>query len=62
MEGACYLVRDLVVTPRAFLGAALWKIGPHANFWGAALFGAAGTVIYLLTTRTNSLTPLQRTA
>jgi MFS family permease len=47
MIGAYYLVRDLVVSSAAILGAWLWKIGPRANFIGAALFGLAGTVIYL---------------
>jgi len=42
--GAYYLIRDCVVTSGSFLGAALWTIGPRANFIGAALCGAAGTV------------------
>jgi MFS family permease len=42
--GAYYLIRDCVVTTGAFLGAWLWQLGPHANFLGAAAFGAAGTV------------------
>jgi MFS family permease len=49
MVGAYYLIRDLIVTAGAFLGAALWKIGPAANFWTAAALGAAGTVFYVLT-------------
>jgi MFS family permease len=53
MIGAYYLVRDLVVSSAAILGAWLWKIGPRANFLGAALFGLAGTVIYLVS-RTRS--------
>jgi hypothetical protein len=48
MIGAYYLVRDLVVSSAAILGAWLWKLGPRVNFLGAALFGLAGTVIYLL--------------
>src|SRR5207253_1485001 len=51
MVGAYYLVRDLTVTPGAFLGAALWKLNPAWNFWGAAIFGLAGTVFYFATTR-----------
>jgi MFS family permease len=47
--GAYYLLRDLVVTPGALLGAWLWQIGPSANFWGAFLFGAAGTLFYVFT-------------
>jgi MFS family permease len=42
--GAYYLIRDCVVTSGSFLGAALWNIGPRANFIGAALCGAAGTL------------------
>lgn len=42
--GAYYLIRDCVVTTGAFLGAWLWKWKPQANFAGAALFGAAGTL------------------
>ena len=48
MIGAYYLVRDLLVSSAAILGAWLWKLGPRVNFLGAALFGLAGTVIYLL--------------
>ena len=44
--GAYYLIRDLVVTPGAFLGAGLWAISPHANFWAAFLIGIAGTIFY----------------
>jgi MFS family permease len=49
MFGAYYLIRDLIVTSGAFLGAALWKLGPAANFCTAAAIGAAGTVSYVLT-------------
>jgi MFS family permease len=42
--GAYYLIRDCVVTTGALLGAWLWHLSPRANFLGAALFGAAGTV------------------
>jgi MFS family permease len=48
MIGAYYLVRDLLVSTGAILGAWLWKIGPGANFIGAAIFGLCGTVIYLV--------------
>jgi len=51
MIGAYYLVRDLLVSAGALLGAWLWKIGPGANFIGAAVFGLCGTVIYLITIR-----------
>ena len=46
MIGAYYLVRDLIVSTGAILGAWLWKLGPGANFIGAASFGLAGTIIY----------------
>jgi MFS family permease len=48
MIGAYYLVRDLLVSTGAILGAWLWKLGPGANFIGAAIFGLCGTVVYLL--------------
>lgn len=42
--GAYYLIRDCVVTSGSFLGAWLWSISPRANFFGAAVCGALGTV------------------
>ncbi len=42
--GAYYLIRDTVVTLGSFLGAALWRWSPQANFIGAAVCGAAGTI------------------
>src|SRR5881392_590800 len=51
MVGAYYLVRDLIVSPGAFLGAWLWKLGPGLNFVGAAALGAAGTIFYVKTIR-----------
>jgi len=42
--GAYYLIRDCVVTSGSFLGAWLWSISPRANFIGAAVCGAAGTI------------------
>jgi MFS family permease len=51
MIGAYYLVRDLLVSPGAILGAWLWKLGPGANFIGAAAFGLCGTFIYLIALR-----------
>jgi MFS family permease len=48
MIGAYYLVRDLLVSTAAILGAWLWQLGPGANFLGAALFGLCGTAVYLL--------------
>jgi MFS family permease len=42
--GAYYLIRDRVVTSGSFLGAWLWSLSPDANFVGAAMCGALGTV------------------
>ncbi len=42
--GAYYLIRDCVVTSGSLLGAWLWTLDPRANFLGAALCGALGTV------------------
>jgi MFS family permease len=42
--GAYYLIRDCIVTSGSFLGAWLWKLGPRANFAGAAICGAMGTL------------------
>jgi hypothetical protein len=47
MIGAYYLVRDLLVSTAAVLGAWLWKLGPGFNFLGAAAFGLSGTIVYL---------------
>ena len=42
--GAYYLIRDCTVTSGSFLGAWLWHMSPQANFIGAAICGALGTV------------------
>ena len=42
--GAYYLMRDCTVTSGSFLGAWLWSVSPQANFIGAAICGALGTV------------------
>ncbi|HXX40733.1 MAG TPA: MFS transporter [Chthoniobacterales bacterium] len=47
MIGAYYLVRDLIVSTGAILGAYLWKNGPLLNFLGATAFGVAGTIYYV---------------
>jgi MFS family permease len=47
--GTYYLIRDCLATAAAFLGAALWSIGPKTNFIGAAAIGAVGTVLYVWT-------------
>jgi MFS family permease len=49
--GAYYLVRDLIVSTGAILGAYLWKLGPALNFLGAAALGVAGTLFYVKTVR-----------
>ena len=51
MVGTYYLVRDLIVSAGAILGAYLWKLGPGLNFVGAAALGAAGTIFYVKTIR-----------
>src|SRR6266496_2360161 len=51
MVGAYYLVRDLIVSIGAILGAYLWSLGPALNFLGAAALGAAGTIFYMKTIR-----------
>ena len=51
MIGAYYLVRDLIVSTGAILGAYLWELGPGLNFLGAAAFGVAGTIFYVRTIR-----------
>src|SRR5437764_2040338 len=51
MVGAYYLVRDLIVSSGAILGAYLWKLGPALNFLGATALGLAGTLFYVKTIR-----------
>lgn len=48
MIGSYYLVRDLLVSTAAIIGALLWKLGPATNFLGAAVFGLCGTLVYLV--------------
>ncbi len=47
--GAYYLIRDTVVASGSFVGAALWNLGPEANFLAAAAVGALGTLVYVAT-------------
>jgi MFS family permease len=42
--GAYYFIRDCTVTSGSFLGAWLWSVAPRANFIGAAVCGALGTL------------------
>lgn len=58
MVGAYYLVRDLIVSPAAFLGAYLWQQGAALNFLTAAALGVAGTVFYIKTIRDQRLDEL----
>ncbi len=51
MVGAYYLVRDLIVSPGAILGAYLWYLGAVTNFLGAAAVGGVGTIFYIRTIR-----------
>ena len=51
MVGAYYLVRDLIVSTAAILGAYLWSIGAVPNFLGAAALGVVGTIFYIKTIR-----------
>ena len=51
MVGSYYLVRDLIVSVGAIVGAFLWKLGPGLNFLGAAALGVAGTIFYVRTIR-----------
>jgi predicted MFS family arabinose efflux permease len=51
MVGAYYLVRDLIVSPGAILGAYLWNLGAVPNFLGATAVGIVGTIFYIKTIR-----------
>jgi MFS family permease len=51
MVGAYYLVRDLIVSAAAIVGAYLWKLGPRLNFLAAAALGVAGTLFYIRSVR-----------
>ena len=51
MVGAYYLVRDLIVSAAAIVGACLWKLGPRLNFLAAAALGLAGTLFYVRSVR-----------
>ena len=54
MIGTYYLVRDLLVSTGALLGALLWKLGPGVNFVTASALGALGTIYYLATLQRES--------
>jgi len=59
MVGAYYLVRDLIVSTAAILGAYLWKQNAELNFLVAAGLGIAGTIFYIKTIRDQRLEELE---
>jgi len=59
MIGAYYLVRDVIVSFGALLGAYLWKQNPKVNFLVAAGLGIAGTIFYIKTIRDQRLDELE---
>jgi MFS family permease len=59
MVGAYYLVRDLIVSSGALIGAYLWSMGAVPNFLGAAAIGVAGTIFYIKTIRDQRLDELE---
>ena len=59
MIGAYYLVRDLIVSSGAIVGAYLWSRNAEFNFLGAAAFGIAGTIYYIKTIRDQRLDDLE---
>jgi MFS family permease len=48
MFGLYYLIRDVVVSVAAFGGAWLWQLAPEANLLAATVFGALGTLYFLV--------------
>jgi MFS family permease len=56
--GAYYLVRDVIVSAGALLGAVLWKLGPGVNFLIAAGLGVVGIVAYVATIRPRAASPI----
>src|SRR5213082_1091274 len=59
MVVAYYLVRDLIVSAAAILGAYLWKQSAELNFLVAAALGIAGTIFYIKTIRDQRLEELE---
>ena len=49
--GLYYLGRSVAIAPAAFVGGLLWKVSPVLPFYVAALAGAIGVVMFLLTVR-----------
>ncbi|MDE3058167.1 MAG: MFS transporter [Bacteroidota bacterium] len=48
MFGVYYLVRDVIVSVAAFVGAFLWEISPEVNFLTAFAFGAIGSILFMI--------------
>jgi MFS family permease len=59
MVGAYYLVRDLIVSFGAILGAYLWALGAELNLLVAAGLGIVGTIFYIKTIRDQRLDELE---
>jgi len=59
MVGAYYLVRDLIVSFGAIIGAYLWALGAELNFLAATALGIAGTFFYIKTIRDQRLEELE---
>ena len=59
MVGAYYLVRDLIVSLGAFVGAYLWALGAELNFLVATALGIVGTIFYIKTIRDQRLDELE---
>jgi MFS family permease len=51
LVGAYYLIRDVLVSGGALVGAFLWSRGPEVNFVAAAATGVIGTLIYATSLR-----------
>jgi MFS family permease len=60
MIGAYYLIRDLIVSVGALLGAWLWNMGARLNLVSATAFGIAGTIFYLRTVREERRSSLEQ--
>jgi MFS family permease len=49
--GLYYLGRSVAIAPAAFIGGLLWKVSPALPFYVAALAGAIGVIVFMLTVR-----------
>ena len=59
MVGAYYLVRDVIVSFGAIVGAYLWALGAELNLLVAAGLGIMGTIFYIKTIRDQRLDDLE---